>query len=161
MTTVGLMPEDVVFEVVDPRAPEALAAVNAYFTEIDERFIGGFDAGDALAHDAPRFRPPTGWFLVARRAGVVVACGGVTMLRADTAEIKRMWVAPAGRCAGLGGRLLTQLERTAAGAGAVHVVLDTNSVLTEALALYERSGYLPTERYGDNPYAHHWFTKVL
>jgi hypothetical protein len=25
--------------------------------------------------------------------------------------------------------------------------------------MYERCGYVPIERYNDNPYAHHWFEK--
>jgi hypothetical protein len=40
-------------------------------------------------------------------------------------------------------------------------VLDTNEVLTEAVAMYERNGYVAIERYNDNPYAHHWFAKRL
>jgi hypothetical protein len=27
--------------------------------------------------------------------------------------------------------------------------------------MYEASGYVPTARYNDNPYAEHWFTKEL
>jgi hypothetical protein len=41
------------------------------------------------------------------------------------------------------------------------VVLDTNASLTEATAMYESAGYLPTERYNDNPYAQRWFRKTL
>ena len=41
------------------------------------------------------------------------------------------------------------------------VVLDTNSVLLEAIAMYGRSGYQAIERYNDNPYARHWFRKQL
>jgi hypothetical protein len=41
------------------------------------------------------------------------------------------------------------------------VILDTNEVLTEAVAMYERAGYHRVERYNDNPYAHHWFAKAL
>lgn len=40
-------------------------------------------------------------------------------------------------------------------------MLDTNETLVEAIAMYERAGYTPIERYNDNPYAHHWFTKHL
>ena len=41
------------------------------------------------------------------------------------------------------------------------VRLDTNSVLTEAIAMYERAGYRAIERYNDNPYARAWFEKGL
>ena len=33
--------------------------------------------------------------------------------------------------------------------------------LTEAIALYQRSGYRPVERYNDNPFAQLFFAKVL
>ena len=45
--------------------------------------------------------------------------------------------------------------------GCLRVVLDTNESLDEAIAMYERAGYERIERYNDNPYAHHWFAKVL
>ena len=41
------------------------------------------------------------------------------------------------------------------------MVLDTNGTLTEAIAMYERSGYSRIERYNDNPYAELFFEKHL
>jgi hypothetical protein len=41
------------------------------------------------------------------------------------------------------------------------VRLDTNGALTEAIALYARSGYAEIERYNDNPYAQRFFEKPL
>jgi GNAT superfamily N-acetyltransferase len=136
-----------------------------YFAELDERFVGGFDPGAAATDDAPGYREPAGRFLVARSDDEVVACGALTRLAAaigvTTAEIKRMWVAPGWRGAGIGGRMLAALEHEAAAIGNVRVVLDTNAVLDEAIAMYGRAGYEPTERYNDNPYAQRWFTKLL
>jgi GNAT superfamily N-acetyltransferase len=153
--------EAVTFEVADPGSVEARAAMTAYFDELDERFPGGFDPGDALAEGAARYRPPTGCFLLARAGGGVAACGAVDLLDDDTAEIKRMWVAPSARGAGVGRRLLARLEDEARRAGRTRVLLDTNGVLTEAIALYRSSGYVAIERYNDNPYAQRWFAKVL
>jgi hypothetical protein len=45
--------------------------------------------------------------------------------------------------------------------GRTTALLDTNRVLIEAVALYQRRGYEAVERYNDNPYAHHWFSKAL
>ncbi len=39
--------------------------------------------------------------------------------------------------------------------------LDTNQALSEAIAMYERAGYLPIARYNDNPYATHFFQNTL
>ena len=68
-------PNDINLEVVDARSREAIAAMESYFAELDERFTGGFDAGDTLVDDAVLFDPPTGAFVVVRVAGVVVGCG--------------------------------------------------------------------------------------
>jgi len=151
----------VTVENVDPAEPDAGAALSAYFAELDRRFEGGFDPGDASTADAPAFRPPGGRFLVARNDDEVVGCGALQAVDGETAEIKRMWVAPGWRGSGLGARLLAALEHEAADAGYTRVVLDTNAVLAEAIALYERSGYAAAERYNDNPYAHRWFAKPL
>ncbi|GAB3781926.1 bifunctional helix-turn-helix transcriptional regulator/GNAT family N-acetyltransferase [Nocardioides ungokensis] len=142
-------------------SPEAVAAVSAYFDELDRRFPGGFDPGDAWTHDAEAFAPPHGVFVAARDEERVVGCGGVQRLDPDTAEIKRMWIHPDWRGAGLGSRLLRHLEERAAGLGHRRVRLDTNGTLTEAIGMYGRAGYRPTERYNDNPYAQAWFEKEL
>jgi len=91
----------------------------------------------------------------------VVGCGAIQYVDASTAEIKRMWVDPKRRGIGLGRRLLQHLEAEIRGAGRSRVVLDTNDSLTEAIAMYGRLGYLPIERYNDNPYADRWFEKSL
>ncbi len=90
-----------------------------------------------------------------------MAYGGVQRLSADTGEIKRMWVADDWRGAGLGSRMLRELEALAARLGHTRIVLDTNGTLLEAIAMYERSGYTEIGRYNDNPYAERWFEKAL
>jgi ribosomal protein S18 acetylase RimI-like enzyme len=72
-----------------------------------------------------------------------------------------MWVHPEWRGAGLGSRMLRHLESLAQSHGFTRIVLDTNSALTEAIALYERAGYRQTDRYNDNPYAELFFEKRL
>jgi DNA-binding MarR family transcriptional regulator/GNAT superfamily N-acetyltransferase len=137
---------------VDPTDAVAREAAARYFAELDRRFPGGFDPGDP-DHE--------GTFLLATSAGRPVAYGGVRALSADTGEIKRMWVDDAWRGAGLGSRMLRELEALAVRLGHSRVVLDTNRTLVEAIAMYERAGYTPVERYNDNPYAQAWFEKLL
>ena len=72
-----------------------------------------------------------------------------------------MWVAPRVRGLGLGRRLLHELERHAARAGARSARLETNRSLTEAIELYRRSGYREVEAFNDEHYADHWFEKRL
>ena len=104
---------------------------------------------------------PLGKFLVAHSDGEPVACGGVRIVDGSTAEIKRMWVHRELRGAGMGQRMLAYLEDCARQLGRRRVVLDTNATLLEAIAMYERAGYTPTERYSDNPYASRWFARQL
>jgi ribosomal protein S18 acetylase RimI-like enzyme len=72
-----------------------------------------------------------------------------------------MWVHERCRGMGVGRRLLEALEAEAVEAGRLRVVLDTNGVLGEAIAMYRRLGYVDIDRYNDNPYAQHWFEKHL
>jgi ribosomal protein S18 acetylase RimI-like enzyme len=144
---------------VHPTDPAARAAVRSYFRELDERFPTGFDPGEP--DDEQAMAPGQGAFAVATSDGEPVACGGVQPLDPGVGEIKRMWVDPAWRGAGLGSRLLRHLEEVAAELGHRVVRLDTNATLVEAIAMYERAGYRPIGRYNDNPYAQAWFEKEL
>lgn len=143
---------------VPARSPDAVWAVSQYFGELARRF--GFEAPDP-SEEAGQYEPPRGLFLLVRRQGSPVACAGLRFLDDERAEVKRMWVAPAARGLGVASRLLTRLEELAASAGRSCVVLDTNSALTEAVALYERRGYQPVAPYNENADADRWFAKEL
>lgn len=138
---------------------DARLCVEAYYRELDSRFEQGFDpgsggyAGAAATHE--------GRFMIARLDGRPVGCGALRALDGDTGEIKRMWIAPEVRGLGLSRRLLDRLEAHARSMGMARVRLDTNRTLTEARALYLRSGYCEIERYNDNSYADFFFEKDL
>ena len=146
---------------VDPRSAPAQQAVHHYFAELNRRFPNGFDAATARTAEPSLVVDDTAAFIVATSDGQPVGCGGGQHVTAQTGEIKRMWVDPAWRGAGLGSRLLHHLEATAADLGYQTVRLDTNATLTEAIALYERAGYHHIPRYSNNPYAQVWFEKRL
>jgi GNAT superfamily N-acetyltransferase len=90
-----------------------------------------------------------------------IGCGALKFHQRRPAELKRMWIAPAARGLGVGRRLLGELERTAGEAGVVVLRLETNRALSEAIALYKRSGYVEVKAFNAEPYAHHWFEKTL
>jgi GNAT superfamily N-acetyltransferase len=146
---------------VSPADGDAVEAVGRYFAELDERFPGGFDPGDASESDIASMSTPAGVFVVATSDGEPVACGGVQRIGEHVGEIKRMWVHPGWRGAGLGSRLLRLLEQVTVELGYPEVKLDTNGTLVEAIAMYERAGYRHIDRYNDNPYAQAWFVKDL
>jgi ribosomal protein S18 acetylase RimI-like enzyme len=108
-----------------------------------------------------KLTPPMGLLLLARLHGQPIGCGALKFHQRRPAELKRMWIAPAARGAGVARRLLGELERTAREAGAVVLRLETNRALSEAIALYKRSGYVEVKAFNAEPYAHHWFEKTL
>jgi len=145
--------------VEDPAGPDARWCLERYFAELDERFDAGFDPALSISADARELTPPAGALLLARLRREPVGCGAVKLRPDGSAELKRMWVAPRLRGSGLGRRLLAELERHAAGAGARVLRLETNRSLAEAVSLYRRSGYREVEAFNDEPYADHWFEK--
>lgn len=140
---------------------EAVACLQAYYDELDERFPEGFDAELTTSADVAELTPPSGDLLLVHVDGEAVGVGCVKLLEdGETVEIKRMWVAPRHRGRGLGGRLLRRLEARARQLGASRAVLDTRRLLG-AVPLYERHGYRPTEPFNDNPYPDWWGAKEL
>jgi GNAT superfamily N-acetyltransferase len=153
--------DDLRLTIVAAGSDPAQQAMRRYFQELDARFPGGFDPGDALKDAEVSFIAPKGVFLVAQRAQTTLGCGAISWLDADTAEIKRMWVSDAARGQGLGRRLLDRLEDEVRRSGRRRVVLDTHAVLIEAIAMYHRAGYREVPDYNGNPYAQLWFEKTL
>lgn len=153
--------DDLTFDVVDPTTDQAVWAMRRYFAELDHRFPAGFDPGDALEAGATDLAAPTGAFVVVRAGDRAVACGGLQRVDDATGEVKRIWVDPGWRRRGVARRLMERLEAIAVAHGHRRVVLDTNGVLAEAIAMYEALGYDHIERYNDNPYAQRWFAKDL
>jgi DNA-binding MarR family transcriptional regulator/GNAT superfamily N-acetyltransferase len=149
----------VTFRVAHPADGAARAAVGQYFAEIGRRF--GFDPDGEADKDAALLVPPTGVFVLAISDGAPVACGGLHTISDGVGELKRMWVHDAWRGAGLGSRLLRELEDRARALGHAAVRLDTNGALTEAIAMYQRAGYHPVDRYNDNRWATHFFEKII
>jgi ribosomal protein S18 acetylase RimI-like enzyme len=146
--------------VVDPESPSARHCLERYFAELADRFEGGFDPARSIGARAPDLRQPHGLFLVATLHGRPVGCGALK-LQASYGEIKRMWVDPACRGLGVGKRILGRLEELTRERGLGVVRLETNRALSEAQSLYRRYGYREVAPYNDEPYAHHWFEKVL
>jgi DNA-binding MarR family transcriptional regulator/GNAT superfamily N-acetyltransferase len=145
----------------DPRHPHARHCLRAYFAELAERFAGGFDPARSIPADNDELTPPRGVLLVATLHGEPVGCAALKLHDDAPTEVKRMWVAPDVRGLGLGRRLLAELEAWAIGRGARTLRLETNGALTEAIGLYRAAGYREVPAFNDEPYAHHWFEKVL
>jgi DNA-binding MarR family transcriptional regulator/GNAT superfamily N-acetyltransferase len=148
-------------ERVDPASRSARWCVSQYFAELAARFETGFDPGQSIAADDDELRPPTGSFLIADADGEPVACGAVKSIVPGVGSLKRMWVSPAVRGMGFGRRMLAALVSEARELGVGTLRLETNRALTEAIRLYETSGYVRVAPFNSDPYADHWFEKQL
>jgi DNA-binding MarR family transcriptional regulator/GNAT superfamily N-acetyltransferase len=156
-----LVAASVVIEPIDPEHPDALYCLSEYVAELNRRSTRGFDpsvGATALPHEV---RPPAGQFFVAYLHGEPIGCGAVKHHHDAPAEIKRMWISSTARGLGLGRRLLDTLETCAREAGAAVAHIETSSVLAEALALYRSAGWVEVEPFNTEPFADHWFEKVL
>ena len=154
--------DEVQLAAVDAASPAARWAMTEYFAELDARFPEGFDATGALDDAATAYNPPLGTVRAGDaerlRRSVAAGCRSSTMTLPSSSGCG----SPRNhRGQGLASTLLERLEDEVRKTGRTTVVLDTHSSLAEAITLYERRGYLPTERYNDNPYAKRWFRKTL
>lgn len=135
-----------VIEPGDPQGGEATQLLLQMRAEALHRY------GDVMDSSAP---PPTNdalvprsAFLIARLYGKPVGCGALRPLDAETAEIRRMYVAPEVRRSGIGRKLLAELQRIAAGFGYRILRLETGNRQPEAIALYESCGFRRIAPYG-------------
>jgi len=149
------------FAVEEPTTEDARWCIEQYFAELNTRFDAGFDPALSIPADARDLAPPAGALVIARLRNRPIGCGALKFHGRAPAEVKRMWIAPHARGLGVGRRLLQELERHARNAGVTMLRLETKRALSEAVALYRRSGYVEVDAFNDEPYAHHWFEKRL
>lgn len=145
----------------DPASPPALDCLRAYYAELASVFPGGFDPGPIPGDGLDQMRAPLGAFVLAWDGPTPIGCVALRGEGTPTAEVKRLWVAPAARGTGLATTLMTSIEAHARTLGITRLVLDTSRHLPKAVALYRNHGWTEIARYNDNPYAHHFFEKHL
>lgn len=92
------------------------------------------------------YAPPGGALLLARAGGEAVGCVALRP-SGDGAEMKRLFVAPAGRGHGLGERLARAALAEAVRLGHRSVRLDTLPDMAAAQALYAKLGFVPVPPY--------------
>lgn len=125
-------------------APDAAALRQAQRDELDARYgRDDHEPGEKPTADSVPI------FLVARTLdGTAVGCGGLRPLAGGGAEIKRMFVLPAARGAGVSVAILRALEDEARGLGLPRLVLETGTAQPDAIRFYQREGYTPIPLFG-------------
>nr|WP_294990900.1 GNAT family N-acetyltransferase [uncultured Sediminibacterium sp.] len=79
---------------------------------------------------------------------IPIGCGAFKQIEADTVEVKRMYILPDHRSKGLATMVLTALEEWAKEEGFITAVLETGKRQPEAIALYQKNGYVNIPNYG-------------
>lgn len=141
-------------------SPESVRLLAAYERELVSLGVT-LNHGWAGGVTPDQLAPPLGAWLVGWRGEEAVACGGVRLLSPEVCEIKRMYVDPSARGAGLARRLLTALEEAGASLGASIARLDTGRDMAPAVGLYRATGYVEIDDYNGNPDAGWWFEKRI
>lgn len=132
----------------DPDAVTLTQTVQAYYVAL----YGGSDDSPL---DPNELRPPGGRFWLGYLDGVAVAMAGWRFVEEPglpagvrVAEVRRMYVAAAGRRRGYARRLLAEVETTAAAAGARLLVLTTGEPQADAVRFYRSCGYREVAPFG-------------
>lgn len=101
--------------------------------------------------------------IVAYQGQTPVGCGAIKAFDPRTMEVKRMFVSPDYRGKGIAGKILTELENWAKELGCEKCILETGINQTEALALYQKSGFQRISNYGQyaNVKSSFCFEKIL
>lgn len=100
-----------------------------------------------------KYAPPTGELLLARDSNdIPIACVGLRSIEPEgCCEMKRLYVAPAGRGSGVGKALVEAIIKIARHLGYHEMRLDTLTSMTPAISLYSKFGFIPAEAYYHNP----------
>jgi GNAT superfamily N-acetyltransferase len=147
--------------------PEELGVIRSlwvdYLTwvngELDRRYGINFAIAEIIERnlaDLTPFQPPRGRLLLIGEVGI----GCLQPIGEDIGEIKRMYVHPDARGAGLGRRLLDGLLAAATDVGYRRVLLDSVRFMESAHALYRSAGFTEIEPYEQSEippeYWEHW-----
>jgi putative acetyltransferase len=139
--------EDAMTWTIEPRPwddPAGAALRTAQRAELDARY-----GSDDHEPGTPPSAADIDVFLVATDpSGNPVGCGALRRLDPVTAEVKRMYVAPASRGSGVATAILRALESAALDRGWTTIRLETGPAQPDAMRFYEREGYHEIPLYG-------------
>ncbi len=127
----------------DARHPDFVALVRSLDEHLRDRdgalhsFYHRYNAIDDIRH-----------VVLAYEDGNPLGCGAIKTFDDHTMEVKRMFVVPEFRKHGVATTILKELERWAGELGCNRCILETGKGQPEAIALYERRGYVRMPNYG-------------
>jgi GNAT superfamily N-acetyltransferase len=135
-------------------SPGALSVIYAALDELARRYGAGADAEHL---ELEEMTPPRGLFVVARDDGQIAGGVGVRTILAPErhiGEVKRLWVRPDLRRAGVGAALMAAVVDGARRLSFVDLYLETGSRQPEAIAFYPRIGWEAIDRLPDGAHSY-------
>lgn len=128
----------------DPLSEEGRALIAGS----EEALRSVYSVQECFTFTAEELVSPEITFLVAREGGAALGCVALCDY-GQYGEVKRLFVAKAGRGAGVGRALMADLEARARKLGHRNVRLETGEKLESAVILYEKLGYNVRGPFGD------------
>jgi putative acetyltransferase len=122
--------------------PAVIDLITNTLAEFGLEFGKGATTDDELRELPESYARQGAAFWIAERAGELLGTCGVVPLAPDTFELRKMYLHPGARGAGIGRRLLDVAVAWARERGATRMTLDTVEEMTRAIAFYEAHGFV-------------------
>lgn len=135
---------------VAPREPDVVSLFDALTTELA---LSGYTADQTFGYSTEQLERSAVHLVGARLDARLVGVGGVELQgEKNTGELKRFYVVPEHRGAGVADAVLIELMAHTRERGITRLRLETGDRQGPAIAFYRRHGFVEVPRFG--PYVH-------
>jgi GNAT superfamily N-acetyltransferase len=133
---------------ISPEHPDSADAI-ALITELEAHLEPLYPRESRHGFSVEKLIAEAVAFFVLRHNNTPAGCGGIKLFGTDYGELKRMYVRPAFRGLRFGKLLVEHLEAYAREHGVMRLRLETGIHQTEAISLYERTGFYRIPPFGN------------